>query len=325
MQVSQHRRQRGDDDRHAHDIDELDQTQAPPPRRSRTSSPLPRFTERKPSVTLNTVAVEQWSWLGDHLALDFANTVRRRGMRYVELITSAAELEVWLDHESGRVPVEAEVDDDLVTEFVGARDHALELLRAAATHRSLPATDVTAVNHLVLAAPAIRLLGTRPDQTYGRPSQSTRPPAWRRPRCRSHRAPQWARARDARAVRRPRMRAAVSARPSQPAMVQPALRHSRPLSAPRRAKRRPPTPAEPVTGQGRSELIDLASPPPHTGQQATRTKPATSTPKVPQLLASGEGGTGLNLSRRYRWRLPLGLVSAAWVRWWLSWCGVRRD
>ncbi len=109
------------------------------------------------------MAVEQWSWLGDHLALDFANTVRRRGMRYVELITSAAELEVWLDHESGRVPVEAEVDDDLVTEFVGARDHALELLRAAATHRSLPATDVTAVNHLVLAAPAIRLLGAHTD------------------------------------------------------------------------------------------------------------------------------------------------------------------
>src|SRR5689334_17152315 len=114
------------------------------------------------------MTVARWSWLGDRLALDVANTVRRRGWRYTELITSPVDLREWLARERGRL------------------------------HR---------------------------------PSD--------RPRRRHHRP-----------MRRARLRPALPARTPEPAMVQPPLRHPRPLPAPRRAKRRPPIPAEPVTGQG---------------------------------------------------------------------------
>jgi predicted RNA-binding Zn ribbon-like protein len=45
----------------------------------------------------------------------------------------------------------------------------LRVLRAAAGGAALPAADVRAVNELAAAAPAIRLLGTRPGQHLTRP------------------------------------------------------------------------------------------------------------------------------------------------------------
>ena len=53
----------------------------------------------------------RWSWLGDRLAIDVANTVRRRGWRYIELITSPADLRAWQEHERGRLAFPAEVGD----------------------------------------------------------------------------------------------------------------------------------------------------------------------------------------------------------------------
>lgn len=109
------------------------------------------------------MTVTRWSWLGDPLAIDAANTVRRRGWRYIELITSPADLRAWLDHEHGRLaPVE--VDPVLVSRFLAIRDPVLRVLRAAADARSLPAPDVQAINELAAAAPAIRLLGATPGQ-----------------------------------------------------------------------------------------------------------------------------------------------------------------
>jgi predicted RNA-binding Zn ribbon-like protein len=91
--------------------------------------------------------------------------VRRRGWRYTELITCPADLRDWLDHERGRLAIAAEVDTVLVARFALTRDHVLRVLRAAA----LPAADVHAINEVAAAAPAIRLLGTRPGQHLTRP------------------------------------------------------------------------------------------------------------------------------------------------------------
>jgi predicted RNA-binding Zn ribbon-like protein len=94
--------------------------------------------------------------------------VRRRGWRYTELITCPADLREWLDHERGRLAIPAEVDTVLVARFVLTRDHVLRVLRAGAGGAALPAADVHAINELA-AAPAIRLLGTRPGQHLTRP------------------------------------------------------------------------------------------------------------------------------------------------------------
>ena len=53
---------------------------------------LPRFSGNKPLVMLLGMTVARWSWLGDPLAIDVANTIRRRGWRYIELITQPADL-----------------------------------------------------------------------------------------------------------------------------------------------------------------------------------------------------------------------------------------
>ncbi len=115
------------------------------------------------------MTVARWSWLGDRLAIDTANTVRRRGWRHVELITSPADLGSWLDHERGRLAIPAHVDTALVGRFLAARDPILRVLRAAAAGTSLPAADVDAINTLAAAAPTIRLLSTQPGQHLTQP------------------------------------------------------------------------------------------------------------------------------------------------------------
>ena len=115
------------------------------------------------------MTVARWSWLGDRLALDAANTVRRRGWRYIELITSPADLRGWLAREHGRLAIPTQVDTALVARFVLTRDHLLSVLRAAAGGAALPAADVHAINELAAAAPAVRLLGTRPGEHLTRP------------------------------------------------------------------------------------------------------------------------------------------------------------
>lgn len=115
------------------------------------------------------MTVERWSWLGEPLAIDAANTVRRRGWRYVELIASPEDLRVWLDHERGRLTAPDRVGPALVTRFLQVRDHILRLLRAAADGAPLPAADVGAINRAAVAAPTIRLLGAEPGSYLTRP------------------------------------------------------------------------------------------------------------------------------------------------------------
>jgi predicted RNA-binding Zn ribbon-like protein len=108
------------------------------------------------------MAIVRWSWLGDPLAIDLVNTVRRRGWQFTELIRAPDDLRGWLDREQDRVAAPAEVDDELVTRFLALRDHALDLLRAAAAGQPWPAGAVAAVNALARAAPSARLLTGEP-------------------------------------------------------------------------------------------------------------------------------------------------------------------
>jgi predicted RNA-binding Zn ribbon-like protein len=107
---------------------------------------------------------------GDRLAIDVANTVRRRGWRYTELITSPADLHAWLYHERGRLAAPAQVDDLVASRFRLLRDQVLRVLRAAASGTALPAADVHAINEAAAAAPTIRLLGTQPGHYLTRPA-----------------------------------------------------------------------------------------------------------------------------------------------------------
>jgi predicted RNA-binding Zn ribbon-like protein len=111
---------------------------------------------------LGDMAIARWSWLGDQLAIDLANTVRRRGARYIELMTSAADLQDWLEHQRGRLIIPPQVSGELLAGFLALRDHALRVLRAAAGGQPPPAASVAAVNALVLRAPTVRLLSTEP-------------------------------------------------------------------------------------------------------------------------------------------------------------------
>lgn len=43
--------------------------------------------------------IERWSWLGAPLAVDFANTVRRRGLEYEELLERPGDLVEWAGRE----------------------------------------------------------------------------------------------------------------------------------------------------------------------------------------------------------------------------------
>jgi predicted RNA-binding Zn ribbon-like protein len=79
--------------------------------------------------------IERWSWLGEPLAIDFANTVRRRGLEYVEFLDSPRELAVWAHHEGLRLS--ARDVGPRLPEVRELRDAVFALLLAAAGDESV--------------------------------------------------------------------------------------------------------------------------------------------------------------------------------------------
>jgi predicted RNA-binding Zn ribbon-like protein len=75
------------------------------------------------------VVIERWSWLGEPLAIDFANTVRRRGLEYVELLDSPHELVEWARYEG--VALSTRDVGARLPEVRALRDAVFALLRAA--------------------------------------------------------------------------------------------------------------------------------------------------------------------------------------------------
>jgi len=105
-----------------------------------------------------------WEWLGEPLAVDFANTVRRRGATLVELLRSGEDLATWAARQTGRVPTVSATDaDQRLDEVQATRDDVIALLHAAAGERALPAGARLRVNRLAVAATEV--LGERPGET----------------------------------------------------------------------------------------------------------------------------------------------------------------
>lgn len=84
--------------------------------------------------------MEPWEWLGEPLALDFANTVRRRGLDYEEHLNDDADLAGWARRE-GIAPPAGELH-----EIRALRDAVFALLRAATQDTQPPTESLQRVN-----------------------------------------------------------------------------------------------------------------------------------------------------------------------------------
>lgn len=107
-------------------------------------------------IQSSSVPPERWSWLGEPLAIDFANTVRRRGSDYTELLASGADLRAWAEREANRVPDPPEYSADTrLDEVRELRDAIFALLLAAAQHQPAPAGIEKRVNAALAAVPLV--------------------------------------------------------------------------------------------------------------------------------------------------------------------------
>jgi predicted RNA-binding Zn ribbon-like protein len=97
---------------------------------------------------------ETWDWLGEALAVDFANTTKRAGGDDRELLVAADDLVMWADLEAGRVPAIG-TEDVRLGEIRTFRDDVKEVLRAIVDDRpaAVPATE--RLNARLRAAPVV--------------------------------------------------------------------------------------------------------------------------------------------------------------------------
>lgn len=101
-----------------------------------------------------------WIWLGDHLALDVANTVRVVEDGRQELLRTPADLASWCDAEPESLP-RPEVFSELdLAQFRQARDAALQVLHAVVLRNPPPATASRTIDDLVRRAQVSRLMST---------------------------------------------------------------------------------------------------------------------------------------------------------------------
>jgi predicted RNA-binding Zn ribbon-like protein len=119
---------------------------------------------------------ELWDWLGDPLAVDFANTVRREGTSYRELLRTGADVATWCALEAGRVPrldaADAERDLARIRAF---RDDIFAVLAAASQGAAFPPDARRRVNACALEHPLIDQLDARPGRTTAVPAGRTAP------------------------------------------------------------------------------------------------------------------------------------------------------
>ena len=97
---------------------------------------------------------ETWDWLGEPVAVDFANTTKRVGDAECELLRVPEDLVTWAELERGRVP-EIEAGVVRLGEIRTFRDDVKALLRAAVDGAAPPAPAVERVNARLRAAPLV--------------------------------------------------------------------------------------------------------------------------------------------------------------------------
>jgi predicted RNA-binding Zn ribbon-like protein len=98
-----------------------------------------------------------WDWLGEALAVDFANTTKRSGETDRELLQARDDLVFWADLEAGRVPA---IEPEVVRlgEIRTFRDDVKALLHAAVDGERAPVPAVERVNARLRAAPLVTQL-----------------------------------------------------------------------------------------------------------------------------------------------------------------------
>jgi predicted RNA-binding Zn ribbon-like protein len=102
------------------------------------------------------VPPERWSWLGEPLGIDFANTVRRRGGDYTELLESGADLRAWAAREANRVPdPPLDAAQARLGEVRELRDAIFALLFSKAQAEPLPPGVERRVNAALATVPLV--------------------------------------------------------------------------------------------------------------------------------------------------------------------------
>lgn len=98
-----------------------------------------------------------WAWLGDHLAVDFANTIKVVDNSTIELIGSVDEFHDWQEAEPVRLPTVVLTSESLQS-LLNLRDCALRLLHSALDDRTLPQADIATINEAIEIGGTLRLL-----------------------------------------------------------------------------------------------------------------------------------------------------------------------
>lgn len=95
-----------------------------------------------------------WDWLGEALAVDFANTTKRSGGQERELLLDPEDLVTWAAAEAGRVPA---IDAGVVRlgELRTLRDDVKALLHAVVSGEHPPRPAAERVNARLRAAPLV--------------------------------------------------------------------------------------------------------------------------------------------------------------------------
>jgi predicted RNA-binding Zn ribbon-like protein len=103
-----------------------------------------------------------WSWLIEPLAIDFANSTRRRGMVDQEYFRTGADVASWCEHEGDAVPsVSAASAAPRLAEIRAVRDDVKAVLRATVDGVPLPARATARLNARARELPVVGQLGGR--------------------------------------------------------------------------------------------------------------------------------------------------------------------
>jgi predicted RNA-binding Zn ribbon-like protein len=106
---------------------------------------------------------QRWDWLGEPLAVDFANTVKRVGTTYRDLLRSPEDVVSWASHEAGRVPmVDATELEPRLGEVRGVRDDVFAVLTAAAGDDPFPSAAARRLNDRARSLPVTPQLADGP-------------------------------------------------------------------------------------------------------------------------------------------------------------------
>lgn len=112
----------------------------------------------------------KWDWLGDPLALDVANTVRRRGWVDQELWVTGTDVATWTELERDRLaPVTAREADDRLWELHQLRDAIMRLLRSTTAAAPWSSKDVDLINQHIRTHAIVPQLDPGRDGVIHRP------------------------------------------------------------------------------------------------------------------------------------------------------------